>query len=164
MSNKWFRVIDPLNPLYGCDVDGYVEDKAFGNGRDGLIVTALRRVDVFIGDRPFQLVAKEHEDLGLMVDLDSLRDSPLQDDVVELTTDRPFGLCIDDSKMERNDSISLHVVRYERATQIALLRDGSKLASKTNAGDDRTVWENTVINLFSDGAEADDLTYLLRRD
>ncbi len=76
-KKKWFRVTDPLNPLCGCDVR--IQDfGSFTEAKDWWTVEAMRRVDVFIGDRPFQLIAREGENLGLMVDARHLVESPLQ--------------------------------------------------------------------------------------
>ena len=169
---KWFRVIDPLSPLYGCDVrvapDGLslVKPDDFST-RSFATIQALRRVDVFVGDRPFQLVAKDGEDLGLMIERSQLETSPLQNETVETGTDRPHGLCIDESEMTRADGVTLHVVNYERATQIAL-RDANNqvLASDTIAGDLdlRFIWETTVLSMFERGDDQDDLIYVLRNN
>lgn len=160
---KWFRVTDPLSPLFGCDVDGYLLDKAFGNGRDGFVVTGLRRVDIFMGDRPFQLVAKDDEDLGIMVDAAMLKESAIQDDIVELVTDRPFGIAIDEGEMTRDDGLTLSIARFERAVQIAMQGpDGDLIASKTFVGDPEFVGAE-ILEMFEDGADQDDIVFALKR-
>lgn len=121
---KWYRVIDPLSPLYGCDVRGNYRNATFGP-EHGLIIDGLRRIDILIGDRPFQLMAPAGEDIGLIIRLSNLELSPLQDDVIELATDSPYGNCVSDVQISREDRAVLHVVSYERAYQVALLRNGS---------------------------------------
>lgn len=120
---KWYRVIDPLSPLYGCDVRGW--KKNIGSNDlsydEMLVVCAMRRIDVFVGDRPFQLIAPEGENLGLLIVLQCLEPSPLQDDVVELTTDIPYGEFLEEVEVSRDDGCVLHIVAFERAFQVALL-------------------------------------------
>lgn len=159
---KWFRVVDPLSPLYGCDVRGWESEAAFGPD-DALIVTAMRRVDVFVGNRPFQLVAKQGEDLGLAVRTSQLDVSPVQDEIIETGTDRPHGLCLDESEMTRLDGVTLRVARYERATQIALEDpDGVLVATATESGEARGAWETAIVDMFEHGDDQDDITYALR--
>lgn len=155
MSKKWFRVNDQLSPLCGCDVTG-IEAEGW------LSITALRRVDIFVGDRPFQLVAKEGEHLGLLIDTDQLVDSPFQDDVMVVGDDRPFGLCLNESEMTRKDGCTMFVARYERATQIALRSNGKLLATKTDTSDVKEVWETQIIARFELGDDQDDMVYMLR--
>lgn len=158
-NKKWYRVNDPLSPLCGCDVTGIEAISWEG----WLSITALRRVDVFVGDRPFQLVAKEGEHLGLLIDTAQLVDSPFQDDVMVVGRDRPHGICLDESEMTRADGVTLRVARYERATQIALEDpDDCLLATKTETGDFKDVWETQIIARFELGDDQDDLVYMLR--
>jgi hypothetical protein len=133
-------------------------------GVDGaLIVIALRRVDVFVGDRPFQLVAREGEDLGIAVRTDQLDESPLQDETIETGTDRPHGLCIDESEMSRDDGSTLRIARYERATQIAVEdSNGDLLATRTETADYRDVWEREITRLFETGVDVDEIAYALQ--
>jgi hypothetical protein len=163
-EEKWFRVTDPLSPLYGCDVRGWRSQAVFG-ADDALVVIALRRVDVFVGDRPFQLVAREGEDLGIAVRADQLDESPLQDETIETGTDRPHGLCIDESEMSRNDGSTLRIARYERATQIAVEdNNGDLLATRTETADYRDVWEQGIIRLFETGVDVDEIAYALQEN
>ena len=120
MSEKWYRVSDPISPLYGCDVKGYEIDSMFGPD-DGMVLCALRRIDIFKGDRPFQLVAPVGEDLGIIISCDQLCLSPLQDDIVELATDLPYGRFLEESELFVSDLV-LNIVTYERAHQVALRR------------------------------------------
>lgn len=157
--NTWYRVTDPLNPLCGCDVR--VETSTLGPS--WLHVVALRRVDVFLGDRPFQLFAPPEESLGVMIRKAHLEMSPIQDDVVQTATDRPHGICIDESEMTRADGVTLCVVHYERATQIAVKdSDGRLLATHTDSGDFRNVWEQALIGSFETGNDVDEIVYALR--
>lgn len=156
---KWYRVIDPLNPLYGCDVEGAESLSAEG----WLRVQAMRRVDIFVGDRPFQLVAPEKGCLGVLIDMDHLEASPIQDEVVETGTDRPHGLCLDESEMTRQDGVTLRIARYERATQIALEdSEGELLATATESGEARNAWETAIIDMFERGDDQDDIQFALR--
>lgn len=160
-EEKWFRVTDPLSPLYGCDVRGWRSQAVFG-ADDALVVTALRRVDVFVGDRPFQLIAPEGEDLGVAVRTEQLQESPLQDETVETGTDRPHGLCLDESEMTRSDGSTLRIARYERATQIAVEdTNGDLLSTRTETADVRALWEQTIVDMFERGDDIDDIAYAL---
>jgi hypothetical protein len=159
MSDSWYRVIDPLSPLYGCDVRGT-------SSEPWLTIVALRRVDVFVGNRPFQLVAPEGQSLGLLIDVEQLELSPIQTDVVELDTGRPFGRCIDESTMTRGDGLTLRIARYERAQQVALDDNrGTLLASRTFGTPDGadSPGLRAAINMFADDVAADDITYELKR-
>lgn len=173
VEGKWYRVTDPLNPLCGCDV------KLGGNGitnvqmKDGVTqevehynrVIALRRVDVFVGDRPFQLVAPEGEHLGVMVDMRHVEISPLQDETVETGTDRPHGLCLDESEMTRKDGLTIRIARYEKATQIALEDgEGNLLATRTEIASFRDTWERQILAMWETGQEQDDIVYALENN
>lgn len=167
VEGKWYRVTDPLNPLYGCDVTGFVTECAFGPD-DGLAVTAMRRVDIFVGDRPFQLVAKKGENLGIIVSGDCIDESPLQDETVEAAYDRPHGLCLDESEMTRKDGMTIRVARYENATQIALEdAEGELLATQTLWSGGPTgpemvsIWEKKIVDMWERGDDQDDIVYAL---
>lgn len=169
-EKKWYRVIDPLSPLYGCDVSvkggivTYLPDTMTPDRRF-TTVTGLRRVDVFVGDRPFQLIAKDGEDLGLLIDRTQLEDSPIQDEIVVTGTDRPFGLCLDESEMTREDGTCLRIARYEQAIQIAVTdSDGKLLATDTSSGPERLVWEIQLIAMFERNDAAEDIAYCLRNN
>lgn len=116
----WYRVNDALNPLCGADVltgdAGHIE----GDSRTFYEVLAVRRVDVFVGDRPYQLVAPPGQSLGIMVASDNLTQSPIQDEVVEIATDRPYGAVVEERDHDRSDSLRLRVVEYELMAQVAL--------------------------------------------
>ncbi len=161
---KWYRVIDPLNPLYGCDVKGVESFSAEG----WLVVGAMRRVDVFVGDRPFQLV-DPNGCLGVLVDIDHLSLSPIQDEVMETATDRPYGLCLNESEMTRGDGVTLRVARYENSTQIAVSGgDGKLLATQTiwtggpTGQQTSKWWEEKIVSMFEHGDDQDDIAYALR--
>lgn len=165
-ENKWWRVIDPLNPLYGCDVSG--RRVAWDDETDETLmisVRRMRRVDVFVGDRPFQLVAKEGESLGLWIDVTHLEESPMQGDV-EIGHDKPYGTCLDESDLTRGDGCMLRIVRYEKAQQVALdSPSGQLLANKTfgTADGSDSPGLRSLINKFSDEADVEDLVYDLKR-
>lgn len=166
---KWYRVIDPLNPLYGADVmtGGYTDVIEGDDDREVRYydVEALRRMDMFFGDRPFQLVAKKGSNLGLMIHEDAIVESPMQSDVVVTGTDRPHGICLNESDMKRKDGCSLQIVKYERATQIAL-RDGNDkfVATSTHSDEFRDEWENAVIGVFASNVDSDEVVYVLRNN
>ena len=163
-EKKWYRVVDPLSPLFGCDVQGETYDAA----HQLMVIRALRRVDIFVGDRPFQLVSPKTEKLGLglIISTSQLDDSPMQESVIEIGNDRPFGLCTDESELTRRDGYTLRIARYEHATQVAFDDPtGKLLASKTFYGespDAEPEQSDGVMALFESG-EVDDLVYLLQR-
>jgi len=170
---KWYRVTDPLSPLCGCDVrlSGLrVWNIAWSRpGTEFYQVVAMRKVDVFVGDRPFQLVAKEGEDLGLLINMDQLAESPFQNDVMEIGRDRPHGICLDESEMTRQDGVTLRIARYERATQIALedaddclLATTTEPIKPTDPDEVRNAWEDAIITMFERGDDVDDICYALR--
>jgi len=119
---KWYRVIDPLSPLYGCDVSGYDAFIGPHGIPEGVYVniTAMRRIDIFVGDRPFQLVAPRNENLGLLILYQHLEPSPLQNETVELATDAPNGKCLDEYEVERGDHIRLRIAYFKEVAQLAL--------------------------------------------
>lgn len=166
-DKKWYRVNDPLSPVYGCDVRGWRAEAVFGPD-DALVVIAMRRVDIFVGDRPFQLVAPDGENLGLAVRTDQLVESPIQDEIMETGTDRPYGLCIDESEMRRADGCTIRMARFERAIQVALEdAEGNLLATNTNVhnGDEGFLfWEEEILKMFSRGDDQDDIAYALRNN
>lgn len=133
----WYRVNDPLSPLSGCDVRLGPDRLDFHRRSDGAllyaIIVAVRRVDVFQGDRPYQRVSALGQDLGLMIATDRLIESPIQDDVVEIATDRPYGACVEERDHERSDGLRLRVVQYELMAQVALddLSSGALVGSAT---------------------------------
>ncbi len=119
-KKKWYRVTDPLSPLHGCDVTGEQTTDGIGK-RDLLCIGGVRRVDIFAGDRPFQRIAGLGKDLGLYIDASQLELSAIQDEIVELARDKPYGIFLNESNMTRNtDGHTLRIVQYERATQVAL--------------------------------------------
>jgi hypothetical protein len=159
MGSKWWRVIDPLNPMFGCDVRGT-------SAGGWLLIDAMRRVDVFVGDRPYQLVARDGQSLGLKIlnDEDTLTESHVQDEIVELKTDRPFGRCIDESDMTRKDGHTLRVAQYENAVQIALDDpEGTLLGTRTFSGlpDETDGVLRQVTGIF-DGGDPDDIVAILQ--
>lgn len=160
---KWFRVIDPLSPLYGCDVRGYdAHESPFDIPKETfLTLTALRRVDVFVGDRPFQLIAPEKENLGLLVLFQQLEPSPLQDDIVELSTDLPYGEFLEEVEDARGDGAKLHCVAYEQVYQIALLHQDRLLVSRIIRNDDDEIVR--IRRAFERGDDIDDIKYMIER-
>lgn len=166
-EKKWYRVSDTLNPLHGCDVTGREKNVGHSDGTmtEMFVITALRRVDIFVGDRPFQLVAKDGEYLGLLVDKAHLVDSPFQDEIMEVGDDRPFGICLDESEMTREDGVMLRVARYEKAVQIALSgADGKLRATNTQTDDLRYAWEQLIVGMFERNDDEDDIAYALRNN
>lgn len=160
-EKKWYRVTDPLSPLFGCDVRGWVSEAAIGPD-NALVVEAMRRIDVFVGDRPFQLVATPGENLGLAVRTDQLEESPLQDDIIELTTDSPYGKCVDEEEATRADDLNLHVTTYERAIQVALRRVlhtrlGVRLELLKTITIDSYSLRDEIQQMFEDGRTADEI-------
>lgn len=155
-ETKWYRVIDPLNPLFGCDVRVRNDRAVVAKSGAKLYweISAMRRVDIFVGDRPFQLIAPEGESLGLWIDPAHLQDSPLQDDVVELATDLPYGECLDEMEYERGDGLRIHLVTYEHACQVALLKDGQLLKTLKTSG---LAIPNAVQKMFEEGRPADEI-------
>ena len=164
-SVKWWRVVDPLNPLCGCDVKGWDSEAVFGPD-DALAVTALRRLDVLVGDRPFQLVAAEGEHLGVAVLREHLEPSPVQDDRIEIGYDNPHGRCLSEVSIPGPDGDELRVARYERAIQVAYGEmEGELYATATIRGSDRDTRLSNVIAAFSDGTvDVDDLKQMICRE
>lgn len=165
---KWYRVVDPLSPLYGCDVRGYDAECSFGPD-DGLVIQAMRRVDIFVGDRPFQLVAPEGETLGLMILSSQLEPSPIQDEVVELSTELPYGEFleeVEDGPRGDETEARLTCVAYEERYQIAL-------KWRDPASETINVFSRTILNLnddvirirgaFERGDDVDDIRYMIER-
>lgn len=124
-EKKWMRVSDPISPLDGCDV--LVTDEQVGE-HPWRMVYGLRRIDVFVGNRPFQLIAEDKGNIGVMVNPLTLTDSPLGDDVVEMSTTTPHGKFVsEDLYRGPEDGPSMMVVRFSRAYQVALLDVESRL-------------------------------------
>lgn len=109
-----------MNPLCGCDVKTGEEGHLVGASGKFWEVTAIRRVDVFVGDRPFQLVAPPGDSLGIMVANSHLIKSPIQEDITEIATDRPFCKCLEEREHSRGDDLVLRVAEYEGMAQVAL--------------------------------------------
>lgn len=148
---KWYRVVDPLNPLYGCDVRCIIEPDMDTTGYS--TINAMRRVDIFVGDRPFQLIAQPGKDLGLMVFRDHLEESPVQDEIVELGTDYPYGKCQGEMNLTRGDDLAVNVAKYESTNQVALLK-GGKLLKSVMLG---FVRADNLAEMFEDGRSVDDI-------
>jgi hypothetical protein len=122
----------------------------------------MRRVDIFVGDRPFQLVAPAGETLGLMIDVSHLEPSPLQDDIVELSTDLPYGEFLEEVEdgPRGDDGAKLTCVAFESLYQVALVH-GNTVVSRTltNENDDIV----RIREAFSRGDHVDDLRYMIER-
>jgi len=160
----WYRVNDPLSPLSGCDVRGRLanfEEAAWENLSAGsfLIIDAVRRVDVFQGDRPYQRVAADGQNLGLLIAESQLVESPIQDDVVEIATDRPYGAVVEERDHDRSDGLALRVVEYESMAQVALddTSSGTVLGSATVSLDNVRLIEEQFVG----GGEVDEMLSLL---
>lgn len=175
---KWWRVVDPLNPLCGCDVrlgtdDDEVYNKIaeFSTEEDGttgeyVSVTALRKLDVLVGNRPFQLVNRDG-DIGLLIDRSHIEPSPVQDDVVEIGYDLPNGRCVDETVIEGIDGDVLRVATYERAIQVAYCEEGDDegemCATATLRGDDRAVrFQNLVLAFKNPDYDHHDVITLIK--
>ena len=126
MSVSWYRVVDPQSPLFGCDVKGWISEAAIG-ADDALVIQAMRRIDMVVGDRPYQMIASDGENLGLAIRTDQLEVSAVQDDLIEMTRTHPYGEIISEKKL--GDEISLTLVLYGRALQAAYV-DGSIVVAK----------------------------------
>lgn len=163
--SEWFRVNDPLSPLHGCDVRGSEAVDENEESLGFLMIEALRRVDIFVGDRPHQLVAPEDGNLGLMIDMNQLIESPIQDDIVELVTDRPFGKCVEEYQLDRADGVALRIARFEGAIQVALDDVGGRLVRSVVFSDvSREVEVEALVSDFRLGLEVDDLLVLMNDD
>lgn len=154
----WYRVNDPLNPLCGSDVLTGEVGRIEGGSRKFWEVIAIRRVDVFVGDRPYQLVAPAGGSLGIMVASDGLVESPIQDEVVEIATDRPYGKCVEERDLDRSDGVRLRVVEYEQMGQVALDDADGTLAASGNV----TVGGiSRLEEAFRNGSDLDEMLELL---
>jgi hypothetical protein len=161
----WYRVNDPLSPLSGCDVRGQ-ELSAYD--KDGmalgrfLVITAARRVDVFQGDRPFQRVAAVGQTLGLLIDSSQLGASPIQDDVIELSTTSPYGRCVEERGHDRSDGLRLRVVEYELMAQVVLddMASAMVITSATVALEALAFIETAFVG----GAELDEVLALVAEE
>lgn len=157
-ETKWWRVIDPLNPLYGCDVRLSDVDGIYGGKITSPLiwwkVVAMRRVDMVVGDRPFQLMAPDGCDLGIAIDPEQLTTSPIQEDVIEFDRGSPYGEFIQErSHRIHDDGPSLTVVRFTRALQAVLIDvDGNCMASNTFFADhdELAQLELTLVGLLND--------------
>lgn len=157
-KKKWYRVIDPLSPLHGCDVSG--REWLVESGGHLLVIDGVRRVDIFVGDRPFQRMAGAEQNLGLYINFDQLEDSLIQDEVVELARDKPYGIFLNESNMTRLDGHTLRVVQYERATQVALDDDENEmLGSVTILGhrDYLNLSEAVIVGAFEQNEDPMDI-------
>lgn len=158
----WYRVIDPLNPLCGCDVWG---TQGSDNGGNTLHVSKLRRVDVFVGDRPYQLIAPAGRTLGISVYAETyswdgiLTPSPIQDEIVELDTGTPYGKCVEERDHGRSDGFRLRVVEYELMAQVALddTASGTVLTSATVSLEALPLIEDAFVG----GAELDEVQQVI---
>lgn len=151
-SVKWWRVVDPLNPLSGCDVK--IDELSID--RSGMhVVRALRRLDLLVGDRTYQLVnpGDDPSGIGIAVDKAHLQPSPVQDDVVEIEYDRPFGKCLSEDVIGAPsfayDGAELRVAKYENAIQVAYgEREGELYATCTLRGDDRDERFKDLLDMY----------------
>ncbi len=159
-EKKWYRVIDPLNPLFGCDVRCRKSDLQVN--ADRFVIEAMRRVDLLVGDRPFQLIAPEGEDLGLTIKRTHVEESPLQEETIEIGTDRPFGLCLGEAEVSVPSGHAMRTAQYERVTQVALEDpEGRLLATATVSHKMADVWLQAFVD--EDGLELDELIAQMSR-
>ncbi len=155
---KWHRVTDPLSPLFGCDVKCFMVRVPHGYAS----IVALRRVDIFVGDRPFQLVAPPGETLGLMIDEIQLGDCQLQDETFELATDTPYGKFVNEEENYRDDGCSINVAWFTNATQVAIKNiDGQVVATRTFRNDSHISDANNILVSFVANDEIDDLKFTM---
>ena len=170
-KSKWWRVIDPISPLYGCDVRGDLMFMSETSSHEYIFIEAMRRIDIFVGDRPFQLIAPSGEDLGLLINSKQLQLSPLQDDLIELSTDPPYGEFLEELELSRGDvdNCILHLVAYEKLYQVALLSRETGLVGrpKVTLIESRTVFcdPDEIRDLrsqFEEGLDVEGLINMIR--
>lgn len=120
-EQKWWRVVAPDNILFGADVRGNVIPADDGCEVATLFVRAIRRVDMIVGDRPFQV---QNLGTGIMIEvnMDNLELSPVQDEVVEISRKTPYGSFVAETG-ETNGNKHLTKVWYENAVQIAVTEE-----------------------------------------
>ena len=160
ISVKWLRVRDPLNPLCGCDV--VLHEMPDGAYRE---VTALRRLDVLLGDRPYQLRAPEGCTLGISIDVNHLEPSPVQDEIVEIGYDTPYGKFLEERSDGGADEYLMQVT-YENAIQFALLAqdDDELLGNCTFLGVGRTERAEKVRQSFLDSDGRDEVLTMMKQE
>lgn len=160
-QNVWYRVINRFSPLYGCDVFGYTVNV---NSSEFLLVRKLRKIDVVVGDRPLQLVSAPEEDLGILIDMTHVEISPIQDDVVEISSTLPHGKCLDEVELVREDlNAILRCAFYEDASQISLEDNVTgKIFKKTFTGENHGELADNVILSFDTAENTfDDIVSLI---
>jgi hypothetical protein len=129
--NQWYRVIDPQSPLFGCEVRGWISEAAIG-ADNALVVEAMRRLDMIVGDRPFQMIAAAGDNLGLAIRADQLEVSAVQEDIVEMSRESPYGKFVDEWRYDNDRSgYELQLVRYEGALQAVLRSEDGIVAKNT---------------------------------
>lgn len=112
--DRWYRVSDGGNPLCGADV----KLGPMLGWEPWYKVVAVRRCDVFLGARPYQMRAAGPDgDLGLMTNASHLRLSPVQDEEFELATDNPYGDFIDEERLTDVDGAELQLIHFDNAVQ-----------------------------------------------
>ncbi len=165
VSRKWFRVVDRVSPLCGCDVTGEAAVDEKGEPVGFLEIKGLRRVDVLIGDRPYQLRAPDGGNLGILIKMQQLEDSPIQDEVIEIAYDSPYGRCIDEWSESEEGVSDIHVVVFEDAIQVAL-HDGAEhpelLASCTLRGQGRTEVLERILDAMHLGSGTDSAIEIMK--
>ena len=168
-DDKWYRVTERMSPLCGCDVLGEIALDEFGEQLGFLLICKLRRVDVFVGDRPFQLVASPNESLGLLIDYSHLDESPLQEDIIEMSVSSPYGKCLNEDEYTRPDGLILRVVTYSKAVQVALEDPGSGLIAAETFIDNNINPRplNRAIEIhkqFESNVDSDEIVGIMRRN
>lgn len=166
-EQKWWRVVAPDNILFGADVRGNVIPADDGCEVATLFVRAIRRVDMIVGDRPFQV---QNLGTGIMIEvnMDNLELSPVQDEVVEISRKSPHGE-FQHETTETNGNRHLTIVWYEDAIQIAVTeeRGYTELTLATNTwmtsdSTERLHITEFATSLFREGA-IDELIASIKR-
>lgn len=147
----WYRVVDRAHPLWGLEVCGDLNNQevVLDGSDDALLdVKSVRRLEVFVGDRPMQISRVR----GMWLSMDILEESPIQEDV-QLEVGPPYGKCLEEDSMEigsilRTDGLGTNAVKvtvalYERAATVAVVECKSFSAENV-----RVLVSDTCIGTF----------------
>lgn len=120
----WKRINDPLSPLFGADVRGLeikVEENYYTHNSDKwFLVTHLRRLDLIVGNKPFQLSGGDDGHIGMIISCDFLIDSPVNEDTIEFDSLPPYGKFLGERLEKRLDGLRLESARFENSVQASL--------------------------------------------
>lgn len=123
MKLNWYRVVEATNPLSGCDV--LCDEEMFSKSYY-CPVYGVRRIDVFVGDRPFQMVSADPSvDMGIAIHAGHMKLSSIQHRSITLSTDRPNGLCILEKEWEDGKRIVRYAEYENGRSQVSVSIDGS---------------------------------------